>query len=251
MHDEEKHRINQTGVWTKYQPQPPLNEAEPPRPTPPVRRPHSRRRRRRLLAVVGIGAAAAVLVVTLIGIGLHALIVRNRVDLDSIVCPAWIEPHLIDLDGAARPGTPLEKVNDLAIHYVGNPNTTAIANRNYFNQPTTEVSSHFIVGLEGEIVQCVPLNERSVATNNRNSDTISIEVCHPDESGRFNDKTYASLIKLCAWLCQELHLDETHLIRHYDVTGKSCPLYYVVHEDAWEQLKEDVGRYLEEHKEIT
>ena len=141
-------------------------------------------------------------------------------------------------------------MKDIAIHYVGNPDTTAKANRNYFNTPGVEVSSHFIVGLEGEIVQCVPLDEKSAATNQRNIDTISIEVCHPDETGRFNDKTYASLVKLCAWLCQQLDLDETHLIRHYDVTGKSCPLYYVVHEDAWAQLKKDVGTYLNEHETI-
>lgn len=45
------------------------------------------------------------------------------------------------------------------------------------------------------------VGEISAATNQRNSDTISIEVCHPDESGRFSEVTYRSLIKLCAWLC--------------------------------------------------
>ena len=30
------------------------------------------------------------------------------------------------------------------------------------------------------------------------------------------------------------------VIRHYDVTGKLCPLYYVEHEDAWQQFKADV-----------
>ena len=168
----------------------------------------------------------------------------GRVDLAEIAIPSWIEPHLLDLDGDARDGTPLTEVKDLAIHYVGNPNTTAIANRNYFNTPGVEVSSHFIVGLEGEIIQCLPLNEKSAATNQRNSDTISIEVCHPDETGKFSDRTYASLIRLCAWLCRELGLTEENLIRHYDVTGKLCPLYYVEHEDAWEQLKADVGQAL-------
>ena len=30
------------------------------------------------------------------------------------------------------------------------------------------------------------------------------------------------------------------MIRHYDVTGKICPKYFVEHEDAWEQFKADV-----------
>ena len=74
-------------------------------------------------------------------------------------------------------------------------------------------------------------------------DHSGIEVCHPDDTGKFSDKTYASLIKLTAWLCEQLHLDGQDLIRHYDVTGKLCPLYYVEHEDAWTQLKNDeIGR---------
>ena len=55
-------------------------------------------------------------------------------------------------------------------------------------------------------------------------------------------------IKLCAWLCKEYGLDETDLIRHYDVTGKLCPLYYVQNPEAWDQLKTDVGESLAELK---
>ena len=100
------------------------------------------------------------------------------------------------------------------------------------------------MGLEGEVIQCVPLDEKSSATNDRNGDTISIEVCHPDKTGKFNNKTYRSLVKLTAWLCDRYHLDENDVIRHYDVTGKECPLYYVKHPDAWKQFIKDVGNAL-------
>lgn len=165
----------------------------------------------------------------------------SRIDPASIEIPSWIDQQFIDVDGAARRGKPLEEVKDLAIHYVANPGTTAQQNRNYFNNPGVEVSAHFLVGLDGEIIQCIPLDEISSATNDRNIDTISIEVCHPKEDGKFNAKTYASLVKLSAWLCQQFHLDETHLIRHYDVTGKACPLYFVEHPEAWEKYKQDVA----------
>ena len=33
------------------------------------------------------------------------------------------------------------------------------------------------------------------------------------------------------------------VIRHYDVTEKLCPLYYVEHEDAWIQMKADIQAY--------
>lgn len=194
-------------------------------------------RRRWLMMLAGV---LALIVVGLIVRQIWVAVTQPSVDLAAITCPDWIDQQLLDIDGQSRDGSALTQVNDIAIHYVGNPGTTAIANRNYFNKPEVDVSSHFIVGLDGEIVQCIPLNERAVATNNRNGDTIAIEVCHPDETGEFSETTYAALIKLTAWLCEQLHLDGAHLIRHYDVTGKLCPLYYVEHEDAWTQLKADV-----------
>ena len=97
------------------------------------------------------------------------------------------------------------------------------------------------MGLDGEILQCLPLYEKSAASNQRNIDTISIETCHPDETGQFNDATYAALVRLTAYLCERFSLDTDDVIRHYDVTGKLCPLYYVEHEDAWEKLRADIG----------
>ena len=68
------------------------------------------------------------------------------------------------------------------------PIPTAQANRNYFEslssgEEGTYASSHFIVGLEGEVLQCIPLTEIAYASNIRNADTVAIEVCHPDETG--------------------------------------------------------------------
>ncbi len=198
--------------------------------------------KKRSLKCVYITAAAAILVIVGVVVGV-ALFGGNK--QPDIHVPAWIDQQIIEVNGTGRRGTALGTVNNIAVHYVGNPDTTAMQNRNYFNQPTTTVSSHFIVGLDGEIVQCVPLNEISSATNHRNSDTISIEVCHPDTTGKFNEKTYGSLVRLCDWLCEQYDLEAADLIRHYDVTGKQCPLYYVEHPEAWEQLVRDVANYEE------
>ncbi len=158
--------------------------------------------------------------------------------------PDWVTPAYISYHTSARTGEKLTAVRGIVIHYVGNPGSTAQGNRDYFDSPTTEVSSHFIVGLEGEILQCLPLAEKSAASNHRNSDTISIETCHPDETGKFTDVTYASLVRLTAYLCDRFSLDTDDVIRHYDVTGKLCPLYYVEHEDAWETLRAAIGEEL-------
>lgn len=167
--------------------------------------------------------------------------VRERVQaLREATLPDYVTPDLIPTLGTARSGRALEDFNGIVIHYVGNPATSATANRNYFAKAGTTVVSHFVVGLEGEVIQCLPLWERSVASNSRNSDTVSIEVCHPDDSGRFNEITYAAVVRLTAWLCQVGDLSTEQVIRHYDITGKECPRYFVRNEAAWEQFLTDV-----------
>ena len=81
------------------------------------------------------------------------------------------------------------------------------------------------------------MDEVAFCSNSRNSDTLSIECCHPDETGAFTQATYDSLVCLLRWLCELYDLSPDDVIRHYDVTGKLCPLYYVEHPDAWESLK--------------
>lgn len=156
-----------------------------------------------------------------------------------------LEVQLLSVNSYSRPGTALSAVHNIVIHYVANPGSSAMANRDYFEglatSHLTKASAHMVVGLNGEIVQCIPLNEIAYASNNRNQDTIAIEVCHPDETGQFSAATYDKLTELCAWLCLRYGLQAEDLIRHYDVTGKNCPKYYVEHEEAWEQLKRDVA----------
>lgn len=175
----------------------------------------------------------------------------KRIDIP----PPAIQEQLLTPNVNSRPQKKLGRVRGIVIHYTANPGTDAQANRDYFenrkNQPDTranKVSSHFIVGLEGNIIQCIPLDEIAYASNDRNQDTISIECCHPAKGGKFSTKTYQSLIELCAWLCDQYELQKQDIIRHYDVTGKECPRYYVRHEEAWEALKETVWTRLKDEE---
>ena len=176
---------------------------------------------------------------------------QHVIDPSGIIIPDWITVDLIHINNVSRPAIALDAVNDIAIHYVANPGSSAKANRDYFDSldnPAVEgagrqASAHLIVGLDGEVVQCLPLNEMAYAVRSRNPDTISIEVCHPDETGKFSDTTYNTLVKLTAWLLQQKGLTPDHVIRHFDCDGKYCPLYYVEHEDAWNKLKQDIADY--------
>ena len=157
---------------------------------------------------------------------------------------------LLSVNEYSRPGIALAQVRGIVIHYTANTGSSAKANRDYFeglkDAQTTKASSHFIIGLEGEIIQCIPSTEISYASNDRNKDTLSIECCHPDETGQFNASTYQSMVDLTGWLCQRFGLTSQDVIRHYDVTGKLCPKYFVEHEDAWEQFRADVDAKIEE-----
>ena len=207
-----------------------------------TRRRYRARRRSRSRRHGGAGwVLLAVLAVIAAGIyGAARIAPRRRVArLEQATILDTVEQALLPV-GYARSGERLEDIRGIVIHYVGNPGTSAINNRNYFAQETTEVCSHFVVGLKGEVVQCLPLWERSAASNQRNRDTISIEVCHPDDSGKIREDTYASLVQLTAWLCRTADLTPEQVIRHYDVTGKECPRYFVRHPDAWTAFLEDV-----------
>ena len=168
-------------------------------------------------------------------------------ELDAL---GWVEQMLLPENEFSRPATLLEKVNGIVIHNIGNPNTTALQNRNYFANvvPVERIfaSSHFIVCLDGSIIQCVPINEIAYASNARNVDTISIEVCHPDATGKFNDASYDAAVRLTAWLSVRFNLTSNDIIRHFDVEReigpKECPRYFVDNEDAWVLFKADVQR---------
>ena len=158
--------------------------------------------------------------------------------------PDWVTVELLPVNPYSRPGIPLEQVNGIVIHYVGNPGTTAAQNHSYFENLAetgeTYASSHFLVGLVGEIIQNVPLDEIAYCSNQRNEDTISIECCHPDDSGAFNQATYDSLVQLTRWLMEAYDLDTDQVIRHYDVTGKICPKSFVENPEEWEQFLKDL-----------
>ena len=153
-----------------------------------------------------------------------------------------------DADPYSRPAEPLDGVKNIFVHYTANKNTSARQNRSYFENlgitGETSASAHFIIGYDGEIIQCLPLDEIGYAVKTRNYDSISIEGCYRDDSGKFTDATYQSLLQLTAWLLKEYKLAPNDVLRHYDVGGKKCPLYFVEHEDSWEQFRQDLTDYI-------
>lgn len=160
--------------------------------------------------------------------------------------PTWEENHLT-VNEYSRPGDPLKEVKNIFVHYTANPGTSAAQNRSYFENlkdtHETSASAHFVIGYEGEIIQCIPMDEMAYAVASRNEDSISIECCYLAQDGSFTEETYESLIKMLRWLIDTYDLTEQDILRHYDEAGKMCPLYYAENENEWEKLKQDVADY--------
>ena len=212
---------------------------------------NERNRRRNMRMHILLAVDAALLAAILLVSGLLLYRSHNRETeqhLSQIQAPDWYTQDFLTVNPYSRPGTKREHVRDIVIHYVANPGTSAKQNRNYIEglkdqsgSKTVSASSHYIIGSDGTILQCIPLDEVAYGNYPRNDDTVSIECCHPDSDGRFTDATIKSLIRLTGWLCRELSLNEKHIIRHYDVSGKNCPKYYVEHQDAWRTLKKKLA----------
>ena len=169
-----------------------------------------------------------------------------------------IKEQLISINPMSRPNKKLRGVNGVVIHYVGNPKSTAAANRNYFdnlkNQSSVYASAHYIIGLEGEVIRCIPDNEmayhvgaKEYKTNKLgsypNDCTIGIECCHLDAAGTMSDKTVESLRQLVKYLCDKYKLDPMNdLYIHKEVTGKHCHAYYVNNPNEWVAFKQSINQ---------
>ena len=164
--------------------------------------------------------------------------------------PEW-EQKFLTVNEFSRPGEKIGKVKNIFVHYTANAGTSAEQNRSYFESlaQTGEVSAsaHFIIGYNGEIIQCVPLEEIAYAVKGRNYDSISIECCYLEESGEFTKETMDSLIPLVSWLMGEYNLEIEDVWRHYDEAGKLCPKYYVENQTAWETVHSRISNYLKEN----
>lgn len=150
----------------------------------------------------------------------------------------------------SRPQNELGEVKGIVIHYVSNAGMSAVSVRNYFEERKDGTqkeaeSSHFIIGLDGEIVQCIPLTEVACASAGRNGDTISIEFCHPQIDGGPNADTYQAMVRLTAYLCKEYNLTADSVLRHYDINEENCPKYFAEQGGKWAAFLAEVKTMLD------
>lgn len=169
-----------------------------------------------------------------------------------------MEKRLLAPDKWARPRTRLKGVDGIVWHWVANPNSTAIANRNFFDNRTGSYgSAHYIIGLQGEVVQAIPDNEIAYHVGSHvytqrslrelgsypNNNTLGIECTHIDWNGRMNNSTRESLINLTVDLLKKYKLTVDDIWLHKEVVGwKDCHRYFVNNINEYKLAKLEVAK---------
>ena len=143
----------------------------------------------------------------------------------------------------------------LVYHYTANDGDTDEANATYFHNNIVKASAHRFVD-DDSVTISVPDNYVAWSVggglqgNNghkyykicTNTNSISIEMCDTIKNGKYevSAKTRANAIALGKELIKKYGIKKEYVIRHYDVTGKNCPAYFVKDEKAWEDFKNEL-----------
>ncbi|MEL6922936.1 MAG: SH3 domain-containing protein, partial [Bacteroidota bacterium] len=149
----------------------------------------------------------------------------------------------------------LRRLKGVVIHWTANESVgaDALANRNYFNTTDRYASAHYLVD-DGSIVQVLPDHEVGYHVGGRyykpigesiredgltpNYFLIGIEMC-VNKDGNWN-KTYQNSVELAAHLLNKYNFTVNDLYRHYDITGKLCPMM-MIDEAPWQAFKNAVN----------
>lgn len=149
----------------------------------------------------------------------------------------------------------------IAIHYTSNDGDTDENNGKYFANNVVQASAHYFVD-SNSVTQCVPDDHVAWSVGGAkygncnttgggkhygkctNTNSISIEICDDVKNGVVypSAKTVENAIELTKKKMKEYNIPASNVIRHFDVTGKSCPAYWV--DDAkwksefWNKLTE-------------
>ena len=168
------------------------------------------------------------------------------------------------------PARDTKNIKYIVIHYTANDGDTDEANANYFKTGGRNASAHYFVD-DDSITRSVKDNYVAWSVGGSkysncastgggkfygkctNNNSISIEMCDTKKDGKHNIsvKTRANAIDLAASLMKKYDIDIKHVIRHFDVTGKDCPSYYVKNTTAWKKFKSDLKEKVKAKKETT
>ena len=148
-----------------------------------------------------------------------------------------------------------DQIRYLVIHYTGNDGDTAANNAAYYQRTVVQASAHYFVD-DTTIYRSVPELCTAWAVGGkkyadaeetgggtmyeivRNANSISVELCDTVRDGTYQatEATLKNAFALCRALMEKYHIPMENVYRHFDVTGKHCPAYYV-DPQKWAEFK--------------
>ena len=142
-----------------------------------------------------------------------------------------------------------QPVRYIVMHYTANNGDTARNNCDYYHRVGgLQASAHYFVDEHGAMQS---VRECDTAWHCgaraywhpecRNGNSIGIEMCsrkRADGSYYIKPETVANAAALAREIMQRYGIDTDHVLRHYDVTGKRCPMPWVDDPAQWVAFKD-------------
>ena len=145
-----------------------------------------------------------------------------------------------------------QPVRYIVMHYTANNGDTARDNCDYYHRVGgLQASAHYFVDEHGamqSVLECDTAWHCGAEARHpywhpecRNANSIGIEMCsrkRADGSYYIKPETVANAAALAKDIMQRYGIDTDHVLRHYDVTGKHCPMPWVDDPDQWTAFKD-------------
>ena len=145
-----------------------------------------------------------------------------------------------------------QPVRYIVMHYTANNGDTARNNCDYYHRVGgLQASAHYFVDEHGAMQSVregdtawhcgAEAGRRYWHPECRNANSIGIEMCsrkRADGSYYILPETVANAAALAREIMQRYGIDTEHVVRHYDVTGKRCPMPWVDDPAQWVAFKE-------------
>lgn len=143
----------------------------------------------------------------------------------------------------------------LVYHYTANDGDTDENNAKYFHNNVVKASAHRFVD-DDSVTISVPDDYIAYHCGGKlqgskghkyykictNTNSIGIEMCDTIKNGKYevSSKTRANAIALGKEIVKKYGIKKENVIRHFDVTGKNCPAYFVKDEEAWIKFRNEI-----------
>lgn len=127
-----------------------------------------------------------------------------------------------------RVSTTVRTIDKVVIHITdGGANINGTIG--WFQNPTAQVSAHYVIGQDGEVVQMVAHNDVAWHARTANSHSIGIEHVANTRGLRPTPAQYCASAALVTWLCDQFGIpaDRTHILGHAEADPRTshtgCP----------------------------